>query len=105
MTETLDCSRRRLHGYEYTPLEQSKKDLALAEMARTHPHVNAVMREWVYDYVTEVGEDEMERRIDSGHYYKTESAYAHPTGGLIKAGEVCDEHGVPLPRINSNENE
>ena len=67
----LEVTKRPLHGYEYTPLEQCEKEIALKAAARDFPDVNPVWREWVYDYVTkEVGNEEMARRIQSGHYEK-----------------------------------
>ena len=68
---SLEVTRRPLHGYEYSPLEQSEKEIALKAMSRDFPDVNPVWREWCYDYVTkEVGNEEMARRIQSGHYEK-----------------------------------
>jgi len=65
----LKIERRRLHGYDFTATEQADKDLALAQMRVLNPEVPAIMREWVYDYITrELGEEEMSRRIAIGHY-------------------------------------
>ena len=80
MAAELNIERRRLHGYEYSPAEQAEKDLALAQMKLLNPHVSAVMREWVYDYVTkEVGNEEMSRRIASGYYDKKPSSRVVPS--------------------------
>ena len=66
---TLNIERRRLHGYDFTAAEQCEKDLALAQMRVLNPEVPAIMREWVYDYITrELGDEEMSRRIASGHF-------------------------------------
>lgn len=66
--------KRRLTGYEYTPLEQAQKDLALRQAARDFPDVPLMWREWVYDYVTkQVGEEEFSRRVERGDYEKNTS--------------------------------
>lgn len=68
---SLDVTKRLLHGYEYSPLEQCEKEVALKQMARDFPDVNPVWREWCYDFVTkEVGNEEMARRIQCGYYEK-----------------------------------
>jgi len=75
---TLDVSKRPLHGYEYTPLEQAAKDAALVAMKRDHPESHRVMNEWIYDYVMkEVGEKEFERRIETGYYDKRSKFSVH----------------------------
>ena len=64
-----EVTRRSLHGYAYSPMEQAEKEIALKAMARDFPDVNPVWREWCYDFVTkEVGSEEFARRIESGHY-------------------------------------
>ena len=63
--------KRRLKGYEYTPLEEAQKEVALREMANAFPNVPIMWREWVYDYIyKEVGEHEFSKRVDSGFYEK-----------------------------------
>jgi len=69
MSENSVPVRRSLHGYQYTPIEQAEKTIALKAMARDFPDVSAVWREWCYDYITkEVGNEEFARRIESGYY-------------------------------------
>ena len=73
MMSELKVERRPLHGYEYTPLEQAEKQMALKAAARDFPDVNPVWREWCYDYITkEVGQEEFARRIESGCYESAE---------------------------------
>ena len=61
--------RRTLDGYEYTPLEQAKKELALKQVAKDFPDVPIAWREWAYDYIyKEIGENEFERRMNSRYY-------------------------------------
>ena len=68
---SLEVKKRHLAGYTYTPLEQSQKEVALQAMAMSHPHINVLWREWVYDYIhKEVGSDEFSKRVDSGFYEK-----------------------------------
>ena len=68
-----NIKERKLNGYEYTPEEQSKKDIALKAMLRDFPNTpgGSVWIEWVYDYIMkEVGEEEFLRRMNSGYYEK-----------------------------------
>ena len=63
--------KRKLKGYEYTPLEEAQKEVALREMANAFPNVPIMWREWVYDYIyKEVGEHEFSKRVDCGFYEK-----------------------------------
>ena len=62
---------RKLEGYSYTAVEQAKKDAALRQAARDFPDVPLGWREWAYDYIVkEVGEEEFERRMNTGYYEK-----------------------------------
>lgn len=65
--------RRTLKGYGYTAVEQATKEAALKQCARDFPDVPIGWREWAYDYIVkEVGEEEFEKRMNSGHYDKKE---------------------------------
>ena len=69
--DSILAERRTLNGYDYTPVEQAKKEAALKQCARDFPDVPIGWREWVYDYIyKEVGPDEFERRMNSGYYEK-----------------------------------
>jgi hypothetical protein len=93
---SLDVTRRRLHGYEYTPAEQAAKDAALRAMARDAPNSCRVLNEWIYDHIVkEVGEQEFETRMNNGYYGRPSKYKAE--GGLLKTGVVCDPDGNPLP--------
>ena len=66
----LTCGNSRLRdgAIKYTPEEEARKSLALAEAAAAFPHVPALHREWCYDHIQFVGEEEFTRRVASGYY-------------------------------------
>ena len=70
--KTLEIKKRKLHGYHYTPLEQAQKESVLSQVANDPSigeNVPSLWKEWLYDYIyKEIGEDEFNRRIESGYY-------------------------------------
>lgn len=74
MDELPKPERRSLHGFKYTPLEAAEKAAALKAAARDFQDVNPVWREWCYDHLVTVGQEEMSRRIESGYYEKKEKS-------------------------------
>ena len=49
-------------------MDSVKREVAMREAKRLYPEIHPVLAGWVYDYVTEIGEAEMEKRIKEGFY-------------------------------------
>ena len=57
-------------------MEAVKREVAIREALRIFPNVSPVMAGWVWDYVQSIGEEEMERRIESKYYEQEEKCEA-----------------------------
>ena len=50
------------------PLTQSKRSHAILEARRLYPEMSSVLAGWVFDYVHQVGEEEILNRGEEGYY-------------------------------------
>ena len=50
------------------PLIQSKREQAILEALRLYPEISPVLAGWVFDYVHQVGEEEILSRGTEGYY-------------------------------------
>jgi hypothetical protein len=62
--------KRPLHGYKYTPKEQSEKDSTIKQMMRDWPDTpgGELWCEYVYDFCKQTPQDEIDRIIQAGEW-------------------------------------
>lgn len=58
-------TRRLLKGYRYTPAQQAEKDYHMKQLARDWPDVNSLWREWVYDFVVNTPEVDLQKIMET----------------------------------------
>ena len=58
-------TRRFLSGYSYTPEQQAEKAYYMKQLARDWPDVNSLWREWVYDFVVNTSEEELQKIMET----------------------------------------
>ena len=68
----MEPTKRRLHGYKYSPKEQAEKDVTIKQMLRDYPNTpgGELWCEYVYDFVKQTPQEEIDRIIESGEWDK-----------------------------------
>ena len=72
LPELPPATKRKVGAYEYSRVEEAQKESMIKQAMRDFPDTpgGETMAEWVYDYMYQMGEKEIQRLIDSGEFDK-----------------------------------
>ena len=59
-------TRRKTHGYKYTPKQEAEKESYVKQLIRDYPDVPPLYCEWVVDYCLNTPQEELDEIMASG---------------------------------------